>query len=247
MKTTIIVPTYNEAQNIEKFLTKVLDVTKNIKGFEVDVLVVDDYSPDGTADLVKALNSPRVKLISNSVRGLGNAYIFGFKHVLKELKSDVIMQMDSDFSHNPEDIPRMLEAVSQGYDYVIGSRYVHGGSIPENWGWHRKLNSFFGNLVTRYFVGVGKVKDTTAGFKAMKAEIFNKIDLDAFKVNGYSFQIWLLFCAIYDAGAKVKEVPIHFIDRELGESKLGLKDITEFLMNALKLRMKLVKRWFKTT
>ena len=143
--------------------------------------------------------------------------------------------MDADFSHNPDDIDRFLAKIQENYDFVIGSRYIKGGSIPDNWNLFRKANSFFGNIFARYIADVRSVKDCTSGFRAIKIELLKKIDFNHFNANGYYFQLKLLFVA-NQKGAKIKEIPINFIDRAKGKSKLGLNDIIEFIINSIKLR-----------
>lgn len=241
MKTIIVLPTYNESENIQniiKALQKEFEKIQQELDFQMNILVVDDYSPDGTAQKVKEMQSEfsNVYLIQNNNRGLGNAYIKGFKHAINELNADVLMEMDSDFSHDPKDIIRFLKEIKNGYDFVIGSRYVENGSIPDDWGWFRKANSYWGNVFARHVAGVGVVHDCTSGFRAINASLIKKIDLDNLNANGYYFQLKLLFVAV-KKDAKVKEIPIQFVDREHGKSKLGLKDITEFIINSIKIRL----------
>ncbi|MCK5123187.1 MAG: glycosyltransferase [Candidatus Pacebacteria bacterium] len=169
--------------------------------------------------------------------GLGKAYIRGFNYAIKKLKADFVFEMDADFSHNPLDIPRFLEAVENGYDFVIGSRYTEGGSIPNNWGFVRKLNSKFGNIFARFIAGLCRVKDCTAGYRCISTKIIKKIDLENLNATGYSFQMNLLYEAIR-IKAKVKEIPVDFIDREFGESKISFSDIKEFIINSFKLRLR---------
>jgi dolichol-phosphate mannosyltransferase len=158
------------------------------------------------------------------------------RHALTALSADVVVQMDADFSHDPADVPRLLHALAQPADFVIGSRYVRGGSIPSNWGWHRKANSSVGNLIARYLAGLYGVRDCTAGFRAIRASILRQIELHTLRVKGYAFQVALLHRAAR-LGARVVEIPVHFIDRKMGESKLGLSDIIEFIINAWWIRL----------
>lgn len=237
MKATIVLPTYNENENIEKIIRALEDEFRKETFFSMEILVVDDYSPDRTSETVKDLQKEfsNLYLIQNNNRGLGNAYVAGFNYCLTELKSNVIFEMDADFSHNPKDIYRFLKEIKEGFDFVIGSRYVSGGSIPNSWGVHRKLNSFWGNIFARYIAGVKNVQDCTSGFRAINTGILKKIDLNNLDANGYFFQLKLLYESI-KVGAKVKEIPIAFVDRTLGKSKLGLKDIIEFIINSIKIR-----------
>jgi dolichol-phosphate mannosyltransferase len=167
---------------------------------------------------------------------LGAAYIRGMSYALDRLDADAVMEMDADFSHKPEDIPRLFTAFSEGADFVIGSRYVPGGSIPEEWAMWRRMNSRFGNIVARYLAGLGKVHDCTAGFRLIRASLLRELDLQTIKVQGYAFQIALLHRAL-SLGAVVRELPVQFVDRTQGDSKLGLRDIVEFVINAWWIRL----------
>lgn len=238
MRIVIIIPTYNERKNIHALLQAVdaqcADLVNRTPGLDPHVLVVDDTSPDGTADVVRRLQAelPNLHLIEGRKNGLGAAYIRGMRHALTQLDADVIFEMDADFSHRPADIPRLLAPLLDGSaDFVIGSRYVPGGSIPANWGLKRRLNSLFGNLVARHGAGLGNVRDCTAGFRAIRADILRKIDLSDLNVKGYVFQVALLRAARL-AGARVRELPVDFIDRTAGLSKLQLSDVTEFMRYA---------------
>ena len=242
MKALIILPTYNEKDNIEKFINALLAEFEGIEqelAMDLNILVVDDYSPDGTGEIVEkiALQNSKIHLIKNNNRGLGNAYIKGFKHAINVLDADVVMEMDSDFSHSPKDVIRLLREIKKGNDFVIGSRYVRGGSIPKNWSYFRKLNSYYGNVFARYIAGIVPVKDCTSGFRAIKTSVLKKIDLDQLNANGYSFQMKILYESVQEA-AQVFEVPIHFIDREFGDSKLSFKDIIEFMQNSFVIMLK---------
>ncbi|MBQ3310895.1 polyprenol monophosphomannose synthase [bacterium] len=242
MNVTIVLPTYNEAENIKDFLTAVFDEVKSIENFKINALIVDDYSPDKTADIVKNLqkDNENIHLISNSTRGLGNAYKLGFKHAIENLNADVLIEMDSDFSHNPKKIKELLEQIHNGYDFVIGSRYIKGGSIPDDWALIRKLNSKYGNVFARFIAGLFHVKDCTSGFRAIKTNFIKQIDLDNLKVNGYAFQMNILFECV-KLGAKTYEIPIDFVDRIKGESKLRIKDVLEFMVNSFELFLKRFK------
>lgn len=243
MKTTIVLPTYNEKENIEDFLFAVLDEIKKIENFDINILVVDDYSPDGTADIVKKVieKENKVNLLLNNTRGLGRAYIAGFKYAIENFSPDILIEMDSDFSHDVKKIKELLDAINKGADFAIGSRYVKGGSIPSNWALIRKLNSRWGNIFARLIAGLYGVKDCTSGFRAIRTDILKKVNLDKLNANGYSFQMNILFECV-NAGAKVSEIPIDFIDRTKGKSKLGLYDILEFMVNSFTLRVKLIKK-----
>lgn len=236
MKVVVIIPTYNEADNITLLLNAIgaqLDNTPH----HIEILVVDDNSPDGTADRVRDFmeNASWVHLIEGAKEGLGVAYIRGMRHANRVLGAEAVVEMDADFSHKPEDLPRLLAELDKGADFVIGSRYVKGGSIPDNWGLYRKMVSFFGNLAARLIVGL-KVRDCTAGFRAIRSNVLESLNLDHLAVKGYAFQVALLNRCIRQ-GAKVKEIPVDFIDRERGESKLGLRDVLEFLVNVWWIRL----------
>jgi dolichol-phosphate mannosyltransferase len=154
------------------------------------------------------------------------------------------MEMDSDFSHKPEDVPRLIEALDSGADFAIGSRYVPGGKIPEDWSFLRRMNSKWGNVFARYVAGLYSVKDCTAGFRAIRAEVIRKIDFETLKVRGYAFQISLLHEAILNH-ARMREIPVEFVDRKRGETKLGLSDIVEFMLNAWWIRLERSKTFLK--
>lgn len=242
MNVTIVLPTYNEAENIKDFLNSVYTEIEKIQGFNINTLIVDDNSPDKTADIVKELqkNNSKIYLLNNNKRGLGNAYKSGFKYAIEKLDADILIEMDSDFSHNPKKIKELLETIKQGYDFVIGSRYIKGGSIPDNWALIRKLNSKYGNIFARFIAGLFHVKDCTSGFRAIKSDLIKQIDLDNLKVNGYAFQMSILFECV-KLGAKTYEIPINFIDRTRGKSKLSIKDVIEFMINSFDLFLKRFK------
>lgn len=238
LKIVIIIPTYNERANIALLLDTLQEQFVTLE-HDMRVLVVDDNSPDGTQDAVRDCmrRIPKLELISGEKQGLGNAYIRGMKHVLRNADADAVFEMDADFSHKPEDVPRLIAALESGADFVIGSRYVDGGSIPPEWGFLRRMNSRLGNLVARYLAGIYRVNDCTAGFRAIRTSLLARIDLDCLRVQGYAFQIALLYEAVIRK-ARIVEVPVDFIDRREGESKLGLDDILEFLQSALWLRFR---------
>ncbi len=201
------------------------------------ILFVDDNSPDNTAEIIQkeCQKHSNIHLITGEKKGLGAAYIRGMQYAADCLKADVLMEMDADFSHKPEDIPRLLSAIDKGADFVIGSRYVRGGKIPRDWAFWRKLNSKWGNFFARYIAGLYKIRDCTAGFRAIRVSVIKKIYLTNLKVKGYAFQIALLHRAVA-SHAVVREVPVEFIDRVEGETKLGLADILEFIINVFWIR-----------
>lgn len=237
MKVFIILPTYNEKANIGRMISSLDEVFRTLP-HDMNILVVDDNSPDGTQDVVRACQAsrPHLHLITGQKQGLGKAYVRGMEEALR-LGAEAVFEMDSDFSHDPWDVPRLLEALIEGADFVIGSRYVPGGSIPAEWSSYRKLNSKFGNIVARYIAGIYAVRDCTAGFRCIRASLLEQIDLSSIRTQGYGFQVSLLHAA-YVAGAVVRELPVQFTDRVEGESKLGFKDIIEFILNAATIRLR---------
>jgi dolichol-phosphate mannosyltransferase len=245
MKVVIIVPTFNERENIAQLILDLL-VQFGRMSHSMHILVVDDSSPDGTAEVVRSLQKehPNIHLLMGQKQGLGVAYMRGMSYAMSELRADVVFEMDADFSHKPEDVPRLMEAIDQGMDFVIGSRYVKGGSIPDEWGLYRRLNSIFGNIVARYVAGIYSVRDCTAGFRAIRTTILRRIDFSKLRVQGYAFQVALLHAAKTQK-AKIVEIPVDFIDRTFGESKLGLRDIVEFIVNTWWIRFDSSKTFLK--
>ncbi len=234
----ILIPTYNEAENIEAIILALLGVATELPDYNLDILVIDDNSPDGTPTIVRTLmqRHTNVRLITGKKQGLGKAYIRGFKYALKQGDTyDALVMMDADFSHNPVAIPSMLAKLTDSEDYVIGSRYVTGGTIPGNWPLLRILNSRVANFMAHALVGIDKrVTDVTGGYKALRLSALANIDLRDIQSAGYFFQVNLLH-AFLEKGYSVAEVPITFVDRRFGVSKLRFKDITEFLYRAYKL------------
>jgi dolichol-phosphate mannosyltransferase len=245
MKVVIILPTYNERGNIVALWTSLQGQFSRLH-HDMHVLVVDDNSPDGTADLVREImrDHPNVHLITGEKAGLGAAYIRGMRYAIGELGADAVFEMDADFSHDPADVPRLLEALENSADFVIGSRHVKGGSIPAEWSVWRKLNSAVGNWVARYVAGLYGIRDCTAGFRAIRASVLRRIDFGALRVKGYAFQVALLHQAV-TLGAVVREIPVDFIDRKHGQSKLGLADIVEFVVNAWWIRLRALRTFIR--
>lgn len=230
----VIIPTYNEKENAENIIRKVFSLPQ-----EFHVLIVDDGSPDGTADIVKSLQTEfpkQLHLVERSGKqGLGTAYITGFKYGLSK-GYEFIFEMDADFSHNPEDLPRLYDACAkQGADLSIGSRYVKGGKVAD-WPMNRVLMSYFASIYVNLVLWLG-VRDCTAGFKCYRREVLEKINLDNIKFIGYAFQIEMKYTA-WRHGFKLKEVPITFIDRELGNSKMDMGIFKEAFWGVLKMRFK---------
>lgn len=230
-KNLVIIPTYNEIENIEKMVRRVFALAT-----EFHLLIVDDGSPDGTADKVKELQKEfPVKLHIEERKGklgLGTAYIHGFKWALQR-DYDFIFEMDCDFSHNPSDLERLLSACKAGADVAVGSRYVKGGNVS-NWDMKRIMLSYFASLYVRLVLWFN-VKDTTAGFKCYKRKVLETINLDHIKFMGYAFQIEMKYSA-YKKGFKIVEVPITFVDRVEGVSKMSTKIFKEAFWGVLQMR-----------
>ena len=234
MKILVIIPTYNECDNIQIAIKKILEFNR------FDILVVDDNSPDGTAETVKAFQGKysNVNIIERPGKlGLGTAYIEGYKWAL-DMGYSKIVQMDADLSHNPNDIP-VLVAASNDCDLVIGSRYKSGVNVI-NWPMSRLLLSYFANIYARLVIGYN-IKDFTGGFKCINSSVLSSINLDKIKSEGYSFQIEINFEAI-SSGFKFKEIPIVFRDRVIGKSKLSKGIVWEAIWKVPYLRLKRILR-----
>jgi len=230
MKRLIIIPTYNEKANIEKLINDIQ--LQNIEN--LDILIIDDNSPDGTGEIIKNLqkNNDNILIIEREGKlGLGTAYIRGFKYAL-ENNYNQIAQMDADYSHDPKDLIKLFKAVEK-YDWAIGSRYKSGINVV-NWPLSRLILSYGANIYSRIITGM-KIKDGTAGFKCWNKNVLAKIKLDEVKSHGYSFQIEMNFRA-WKAGFKFFEVPIVFTDRTLGESKMSKKIVHEAIFMVWKLK-----------
>lgn len=231
MEKIVIIPTYNEKENIEKIIRKVMSLTGDF-----EILIVDDGSPDGTADIVRKLQtefSGRVHLVCRSGKqGLGTAYIFGFKWAL-ERGYQYIFEMDADFSHNPDDLLRLYDACRAGADVAVGSRYVRGGKLV-NWPLQRKLISKGGAIYTKLITWM-PVEDPTAGFVCYHHEVLRKIPLDQVQFVGYAFQVEMKYRS-WKLGFKIKEVPITFVDRTEGVSKMSSGIVKEAMFGVWKMR-----------
>ena len=238
-KNLVIIPTYNEKENIENIIRAVYS-----QPIPYHVLIIEDGSPDGTADIVKKLQkefSAQLFMVERSGKqGLGTAYIAGFKWAL-EHGYDFVFEMDADFSHNPADLNKLYDAcANQGADVAIGSRYVTGVNVV-NWPIGRVLMSYFASKYVRFVLGV-KIADTTAGFKCYRRQVLETIEIDKIRFKGYAFQIELKFTA-YKCGFVLKEVPIIFVNRELGTSKMSGGIFGEAFFGVVKLK---IKSWFRT-
>lgn len=232
----VVIPTYNEKENIERILRKVF----SLEG-DFHVLVVDDGSPDGTAQIIKTLQQEFPKSLHIEERegklGLGTAYIHGFRWAL-ERNYEYIFEMDADFSHNPDDLIRLRQACEEGADVAIGSRYVKGGGV-ENWPYNRILMSSGASVYVNFVLWLG-VRDCTAGFKCYRRKVLETIDLDSIRFIGYAFQIEMKYSA-KQLGFKLVEVPITFRDRLEGESKMSMGIFKEAFWGVLKMRFTSVR------
>ncbi len=230
----IIIPTYNEIENIAAIISAVLDQSNSYH-----ILIVDDGSPDGTAQKVKELQgsySSRLHLLERSGKlGLGTAYIAGFEYAI-ENGYPYVMEMDADFSHNPNDVPRLISAAKKdGIGMVVGSRYVKGGGF-KNWSKYRLMLSYGASLYTRLITGM-PVKDPTAGFVIYNISVLKRMDLDKITFVGYAFQIEMKYYC-YSLGFKIVEIPITFVDRELGTSKMNMSIVQEGIIGVLQMRLR---------
>ena len=218
----VIIPTFNEKENIEKMIHKIFSLPKKFH-----LLIIDDGSPDGTGEIIKSLQANYTNTLflieRNGKLGLGTAYIKGFKWAL-EKKYDFIYEMDADFSHDPDDLERLYNACVDGADLAIGSRYVSGGKV-KNWPMSRILMSYFASVYVNMILWMG-IKDTTAGFKCYRRKVLESIDLRKIRFMGYAFQVEMKYTA-HLHGFKLVEVPITFVDRVLGSSKMSAKIFKE--------------------
>jgi len=244
LRTIIIIPTYNEKDNIGRLIEFLENkiFPKVDKKFEMHVLVVDDSSPDRTSDIVQKLQTKfsNIHLLINKQKaGLGGAYLKGMIHAVDKLGADVMFEMDADFSHDPKVIPMFLSKIDQGYDLVLGSRYIHGGSIPQDWGWHRKIISIAGNLLIRLVISKFDIHDWTTGYRAIKTELFQALrdEMKRAEFSGYTWQIGFLHKTVRK-NFKVAEVPINFVDRTYGQSKLGFEYVKNSLFYIFSIRIK---------
>ncbi|MFH1009900.1 MAG: polyprenol monophosphomannose synthase [bacterium] len=230
MRGLVIIPTYDELENIGELLTAIFQQDSGL-----DVLIVDDNSPDGTAAHIKERqkSEPRLRLIERPGKmGLGTAYVAGFRYAIRE-GYDFVFEMDADFSHDPKDLPRLMEKITE-YDFVIGSRYVNGISVV-NWPLQRLMLSCFAAWYTRVITGM-PINDPTAGFKCWRTAVLKAIDLDQVKSGGYSFQIEMNFKA-WKKGFRHCEIPIIFVERRVGTSKMSKHIVLEAIFMVWKLRL----------
>lgn len=232
-KNIVVIPTYNEKENIDAIIRKVFSLSR-----EFHVLIIDDGSPDGTADIVKSLQeefSQRLHIIQRQGKqGLGTAYLRGFDYALTN-GYEYVFEMDADFSHNPEDLERLHDACLSGADVAVGSRYITGVNVV-NWPMGRVLLSYYASKYVRIVTGM-KIKDTTAGFMCYHKNVLQKINLKNIRMIGYAFQIEMKFKAVLH-GFKIVEVPIIFTDRQHGSSKMSGGIFSEAVFGVLKMKLK---------
>ena len=237
MRKLVIIPTYLERENVSAMIDKVFSLPEAF-----DLLVIDDASPDGTADIVRGRQAEfpgRLFLLERSGKlGLGTAYLTGFRWALAE-GYDYVFEMDCDFSHNPDDLLRLYRAALGGADVVVGSRYIQGVNVV-NWPMGRILMSYYASKYVRIITGL-KINDTTAGFKCYRRRVLETIELDKVRFKGYAFQIEMKFTA-KQCGFKIKEVPVIFVNRELGTSKMSGGIFSEAVFGVIRLRL---DGWFR--
>ena len=248
MKIVIVIPAYNEAENIGRLTDVLQQEFLKRPQHEFHILVVEGNSPDGTANIVreKMKSEPNVHLLMEKVKaGLGAAYIYGFTEAMNEMKADVIVEMDADFQHDPKDMVRLVDEIDNGHDYVIGSRFTKGGSIPEEWAFKRKFFSVGGNIFSKIVLGIFNVNDFTSGFKASRVKGFvDQLPLDKILSQGFAYKIDLLF-KMHRLGAKIKEVPIKFGLRDRGDSKMEKNNLRDSLRVVVMLRYNENKNFVK--
>ncbi|MGC9373990.1 MAG: polyprenol monophosphomannose synthase [Bacteroidales bacterium] len=240
-KNLVIIPTYNEKENIEKMITYIFSLN-----IPFELLIIDDHSPDGTADIIKKIQKKfpkKLHLIEREGKlGLGTAYITGFKWAIAH-KYDYIFEMDADFSHNPDDLMRLYKACAEdGADLAIGSRYISGVNVV-NWPMGRVLMSYFASYYVRLITGM-KIRDTTAGFKCYKRKVLESIKLDKIKLKGYAFQIEMKFTA-WKLGFNIVEIPIIFTERQEGTSKMSGGIFNEAVWGVIKMKVNSFFRKYK--
>ena len=236
MQVVVIIPTYNEKGNIGSLIEALQATFAEIR-HDMSILIVDDNSPDGTAEVVKeaGLRYGNIQLLTGEKKGLGAAYVRGICHAVDQLSADAIVQMDADFSHSPQDVPRLVAELDHGFDFVIGSRWLNGGKIPTSWNFLRRSISRWGNLIARLIGGFYQIHDCTNGFRAIKADLLRRIDMAQRWPAGFTFLMSLLHQARVHQ-AKIKEIPVEYVDRSRGESKLSLKELVDSLINAFWIR-----------
>ena len=241
MQVVVVMPTYNEAQNIGAMVDFVCgDVFRRMSQVDMHLLVADDSSPDGTGRVVrqKMLQYPNLHLSSGSKRSLGRAYVRGFRYALEKLSPDALVEMDADFQHDPGYLPQMVRAFRNGADYVIGSRFIPGGSIPERWAWYRKAISRLGNSFARCMLHIGDLHDYTTGYRLTRVHgVLDQIDLQHLKcLDRFAYKVDLL-CKTAAKAAKIVEIPIRFAERRHENSKFQIAEIMATLQVVMLLKL----------
>ncbi len=248
MNIIVVIPTYNEAENIGRLIDALANIFQQDQANAYRVLVVEGNSPDGTAKVVKEKSEkyPWAHLLMEQKKaGLGAAYIYGFKYAMENYSPDVLVEMDADFQHDPKDVIRLVKEIENGYDYVIGSRFTRGGGIPREWALYRKILSIGGNLFSKVVLGIMNVNDFTSGYKASRVAGFvNKMDFSSVLSGGFAYKIDLLF-KMHRLGAKIKEVPIQFGLRDRGNSKMEKNNFSDSLRVVVTLRYNENKNFFR--
>lgn len=237
----VIIPTYNERENVTNVIPLLLSVFKQINNWNLGILIVDDTSPDKTYEVVEELaeKHPQLHLLINKKKsGLGGAYLKGMEYAFGKLGADAVFEFDADLSHDATQIPEFLKRIDQGSDLVLGSRYVKGGGIPDDWGFHRKFLSVVGNIIIMTVLTDFSIRDWTTGFRAITKPVYEAVlpELNSERFTGYTFQIGFLHKAVRK-GFKIAEVPFKFVDRTIGHSKLGPEYIKNTLLYIFKVRI----------
>lgn len=252
MKIVHIIPTYNEKENIGRMIQVLEDIGKTKHNWQTIILVVDDESPDGTESEVKKYQNKfaNIKLLVKKKEGLGKALIKGYDYAVRVLNADMVIPNDADFQWDPQDFPKLVEKIEEGYDVVVASRHIRGGKVI-GWNWFRKLNHEFSNYFLAWWVaGVHEVKDHAGNFKAIRVKnVLDRVQLNSMKNAGFSFQLHILY-ELSKVGAKFVEVPVVFRERKYGQSKIGfnkyyMRDIVEYIRSAVLIRIDRSKSFFK--
>lgn len=230
MKIVVILPTYNEKENITRSIDAIFAQSQGIIPHELHILVVDDHSPDGTGAIVEALIAKRenLHLITGDKNGLGDAYVRGFKATIQKLHADVVVEMDADGQHPAEMLPKLITALDNGADVAVGTRYIEGGSIPKTWGFLRRFLSNVGNIIARTLLLMPQYHDMTTGFRATRTTALKRVNVDGLLSKRFAYKIHL-YHALHVSGANIVEVPFEFVDRSEGASKMITNDIYDSL------------------
>ncbi|MFC1756093.1 glycosyltransferase [Patescibacteria group bacterium] len=248
MKVVVVIPTYNERENIKRLIPLLEKEYEHFSNHEIHTLIVDGNSPDGTGEEVEGFKEqyPNVWLLREKEKaGLGAAYVYGFRHAMKEMGAEVVVEMDADFQHDPKDLTSMLQKFDEGYDYIIGSRYIKGGSVPKEWAFYRKFLSLGGSWFSKLVLGIFNVNDFTTGFKISRVKGYlDRLDLDGINSSGFAYKIDLLY-KMHRVGAKIVEVPIKFGLRDRGDSKMEKDNMMDSLRVVVLLRYEESKSFLK--